>query len=346
MVLTIAELAEYSGADPSKPTYIALNRTIYDVSSSPHMYGPKGAYASLAGKDASRAFVTNCIGGDVDYLVPYFSDVEEIFVPLWLSKAPAQSEYDEIASGENVMSGAGVKGMVEQVQKKIGPVEVAKRREEAYAKAHDAVRAKVANWESMFERKEYPVVGKVVDVDESSGGRWRDIGFCAEALKQRPSMLESLTEAMQAIGKAQGLDIGKMAAAQKGNAGSQHGGSPKHAPGAGPASPGDYPHGVGANAHGGGASPHGAGANHPGAGANPHAGQPAPDASKAKRAGSPSAAKAKQDPAKAKKPAKDGNKAKSAPKSKAGKAKQQGYDKEDVRRRAEEEMARRMPGEL
>jgi len=268
--LTNAELAAYSGADPSKPILIALNRTIYDVSTSPHMYGPKGAYSALAAKDASRAFVTSCLEG-ADYLVPYLSGVEEIFVPLWLSTSGSQAEYDAIASGESIMSGAGVKGMVEMVQKEIGLDEVAKQREEAYAQGRESVRAKIANWQAVFERKEYPVVGRVVGVDEGDQGRWREIGFCSEALKQRPAMLDSLADAMQTFGKAKGLDLGKIAAVQKdGAGGGQHpAGTHPHSQNApygagGPPVPADHV----PNLQAGGHEPH-AGAE-PQAGANPH----------------------------------------------------------------------------
>ncbi|KAF2207218.1 hypothetical protein CERZMDRAFT_5661, partial [Cercospora zeae-maydis SCOH1-5] len=58
--LTEAELKAYTGADKSKPIYLAINGTIFDVSSSPAFYGPGGHYNHFTGKDATRAWVTEC----------------------------------------------------------------------------------------------------------------------------------------------------------------------------------------------------------------------------------------------------------------------------------------------
>lgn len=38
--LTLAQLAEYDGKDPSKPLYIAVRGKIYDVSAGKTFYGP------------------------------------------------------------------------------------------------------------------------------------------------------------------------------------------------------------------------------------------------------------------------------------------------------------------
>ncbi|XP_043190042.1 neuferricin-like [Amphibalanus amphitrite] len=57
-LFTAEELAEHSGADPSKPVYIALLGHVFDVSKGRQHYGPGGGYAFFAGRDASRAFVS------------------------------------------------------------------------------------------------------------------------------------------------------------------------------------------------------------------------------------------------------------------------------------------------
>ncbi|KAJ1968643.1 hypothetical protein IWQ62_001118 [Dispira parvispora] len=61
LVLSDQELAQYDGSDPSLPIYLAINGRVYDVSASPHYYGPYGAYGVFSGKDAARAWGTNCL---------------------------------------------------------------------------------------------------------------------------------------------------------------------------------------------------------------------------------------------------------------------------------------------
>ena len=55
--LTLKELRNFNGVSKDK-IYVAINGKIFDVSSAKTYYGPKGAYSSLAGRDASRAFAT------------------------------------------------------------------------------------------------------------------------------------------------------------------------------------------------------------------------------------------------------------------------------------------------
>ncbi|KAE8710504.1 putative steroid-binding protein 3 [Hibiscus syriacus] len=55
MDLTPQQLLQFNGSDPSKPIYVAINGCIFDVTSGKSFYGPGGAYAMFAGKDASRA---------------------------------------------------------------------------------------------------------------------------------------------------------------------------------------------------------------------------------------------------------------------------------------------------
>lgn len=59
---TLEELAAYDGHDPSKPIYVAVNGSVYDVSSASRIYGQGGSYNRLAGKDAARVYVTGCFG--------------------------------------------------------------------------------------------------------------------------------------------------------------------------------------------------------------------------------------------------------------------------------------------
>ncbi|PHH83850.1 hypothetical protein CDD82_42 [Ophiocordyceps australis] len=77
--LTPQELLAYDGSDATKPLYLAINGTIYDVSAGRHMYGPGGSYSVFAGHDAARAFVTGCFAED---RTPDMRGVEEMFLPL------------------------------------------------------------------------------------------------------------------------------------------------------------------------------------------------------------------------------------------------------------------------
>lgn len=53
--LTLAELALHDGSDPAKPIYIAIQGTVYDVSTGRQFYGPDGIYP-FAGRECARAF--------------------------------------------------------------------------------------------------------------------------------------------------------------------------------------------------------------------------------------------------------------------------------------------------
>ncbi|KAL6635272.1 hypothetical protein ACP70R_027943 [Stipagrostis hirtigluma subsp. patula] len=53
--LTAAQLRAYDGSDASKPIYLSVRGKVYDVTSGRSFYGPGGAYAMFAGREASRA---------------------------------------------------------------------------------------------------------------------------------------------------------------------------------------------------------------------------------------------------------------------------------------------------
>ncbi|KAJ9165077.1 Cytochrome b5 [Coniochaeta hoffmannii] len=79
LYLTPAELSAYDGTDESKPIYLAINGTIYDVSANRRTYGPGGSYHFFAGCDASRAYVTGCFAED---RTPDMRGAEEMYLPL------------------------------------------------------------------------------------------------------------------------------------------------------------------------------------------------------------------------------------------------------------------------
>lgn len=55
MELTAQQLRGFDGSDPSKPIYVAIRGTVYDVTSGGSFYGPGGPYVVFAGREASRA---------------------------------------------------------------------------------------------------------------------------------------------------------------------------------------------------------------------------------------------------------------------------------------------------
>lgn len=77
--ITPEELALHDGSDPSKPIYLAINGSVYDVTAGSRVYGPGGSYHVFAGVDASRGFVTGCFAED---RTPDMRGVEEMHLPL------------------------------------------------------------------------------------------------------------------------------------------------------------------------------------------------------------------------------------------------------------------------
>ncbi|KFA63741.1 hypothetical protein S40285_01959 [Stachybotrys chlorohalonatus IBT 40285] len=98
--MTPEELSYYDGRDPEKPLLLAINGTIYDVSSNQRTYGPGGSYNHFTGHDAARAFVTGCFADD---RTPDMRGVEEMFMPVdnpeidsyWTAEELAQKRIEE-----------------------------------------------------------------------------------------------------------------------------------------------------------------------------------------------------------------------------------------------------------
>lgn len=64
---TEQELALYDGSDAHKPVYLAINGTVFDVSTRRETYGPIGPYHFFAGRDAARAYATGCFQTDLTH---------------------------------------------------------------------------------------------------------------------------------------------------------------------------------------------------------------------------------------------------------------------------------------
>ncbi|EDK43158.1 conserved hypothetical protein [Lodderomyces elongisporus NRRL YB-4239] len=56
--LTLQQLSQYDGSHGS--IFLAINGSVFDVSSNRAVYGPGGGYHQLVGKDAARVYVTGC----------------------------------------------------------------------------------------------------------------------------------------------------------------------------------------------------------------------------------------------------------------------------------------------
>ncbi|KAI6679178.1 hypothetical protein NL676_033059 [Syzygium grande] len=88
MEFTAGELIQFNGTDPSKPIYVAIKGRVFDVTAGKSFYGPGGAYAMFAGKDASRALakmskndedVTPSLDGLSDKEIGVLTDWEKKF---------------------------------------------------------------------------------------------------------------------------------------------------------------------------------------------------------------------------------------------------------------------------
>lgn len=128
---TLEELAAFDGTDESKPLYLAINGTVYDVSANRRTYGPGGSYHWFAGCDASRAYVTGCFAED---RTADMRGVEEMFLPI-----------DDAA-----------------VDKHWKPAELAKLREHELAEANKRVQEGLKHWVDFFAKStKYQFVGYV-----------------------------------------------------------------------------------------------------------------------------------------------------------------------------------------
>lgn len=179
--LTDAQLSAYDGKDLSKPIYLALNGTIYDVSAGRHMYGPGGSYDFFAGRDASRAFVTGCFDSDLTHDL---RGVELMYVP---QDDPADDAVTEDAGAV----GDGVEeGELKRKGGRKGPVkaELKMRREREYRQARKKVQDTIDGWATLFSGKggkPYFPVGTVVRQAD-----WMDKTpepeLCSSAARRRP----------------------------------------------------------------------------------------------------------------------------------------------------------------
>lgn len=188
--LTEAELRAYDGSDTSKPIYLAIDGTIFDVSVAPAFYGPGGHYNHFAGRDATRAWVTECWDTE-DQLTWRMDGIEEMFMPKYLDELissytgeNAGTELDEFVG---VMGKEAVLGMAEKAAERFGKITEAdkkKRRDEDLPEAQQKVKDGLAHWYNFFSgNPKYTIVGKVIR-DEK--GTPAPPSICEAAMKKRP----------------------------------------------------------------------------------------------------------------------------------------------------------------
>lgn len=182
------DLREYDGTDNSKPIYLAINGTIFDVSASPAFYGPGGHYHHFVGRDATRGWLTECWDSE-DQLTWRMDGVESMFLPKYLDE-----ELEKAAEGEGMadldigmVSSEHVMKLAKEAARKLGKVseaEKAKRRVEDEVEAKQKVHDTLAHWIRFFENNaKYSTVGSVIYDHENSKAPPE---ICEAALKKRP----------------------------------------------------------------------------------------------------------------------------------------------------------------
>ena len=207
--LTEAQMKQFDGTVDGKRTYLAINGTIFDVSASPTFYGPGGHYHHFAGKDATRAWVTEC-WDDESQLTWRMDGVEEMFMPKYMDE-----EMQKAASGEMVTELGDVIGKEQftvlakkAIEKfgKVGEEEMARRREEDVVEAQKKIRETLEHWLKFFSNNsKYRMVGSMV-LDKKKEPPPR---LCEAALKKRPVKGGKLEGLMKMAEKTENLE-GKM----------------------------------------------------------------------------------------------------------------------------------------
>ncbi|KXS96537.1 hypothetical protein AC579_4613 [Pseudocercospora musae] len=222
--LTEEELKAYDGTDPEKPIYLGINGTIFDVSASPAFYGPGGHYNHFVGKDATRAWVTEC-WDEPEQFTWRMEDVEVMFLPKWMDEmlqGAASGEYDGDLAAIEAMPKEMIANMAAKATEKFGRVtekEKQKRRVEDKKEALAKVDETLAHWVAFFRNNaKYEEVGSVIR-DESRPAPPKP---CEAAMKKRPTKGGKLESIMAGLGPM----MGGQAPASGGQGSAAEGGMP------------------------------------------------------------------------------------------------------------------------
>ncbi|KAJ7644822.1 cytochrome b5-like heme/steroid binding domain-containing protein [Roridomyces roridus] len=72
---TLEQLREFDGSDPSKPIYVSIKGTVFDVSHKADVYGPGKSYSIFAGKDGSKGLGMSSL--KPEDAIPDYSELSE-----------------------------------------------------------------------------------------------------------------------------------------------------------------------------------------------------------------------------------------------------------------------------
>lgn len=162
--VTLEELARHDGRNPDLPLWIAVNGTVFDVSSGRRMYGPGGSYSVFAGRDATRAFVTGCFVEDRTHDL---RGAERAFLPI-----------------EDVPN--------EPITKAEKKARAEREKQAAKQRVHDEIK----RWADFFGGSDkYAEVGKIVGLRKPTGP---SPSLCEYAQKGRPKRSAILAQQEQA----------------------------------------------------------------------------------------------------------------------------------------------------
>ncbi len=176
LLLSPHELSLHNGTAPLLPIYLAINSTIFDVSASPHTYGPGGSYHVFAGRDATRAFVTGCFQTD---LTGDLRGVERMYLPV--------EDVDEGGeTGKGLSSG----------ERKI-------RTEQEKREARKKSRKEVEKWVRFYgDSEKYFEVGRLVGPEGEGEGAYTGEApnLCDSAENARPKRSQLNAQAAENAG--------------------------------------------------------------------------------------------------------------------------------------------------
>jgi len=205
--LTEAELLKFDGSDAEQPIYLAIDGVIFDVSASPAFYGPGGHYHHFVGKDATRAWVTEC-WDEQDQFTWRLDGVEEMFYPKYLDEQledVAQGKWDPSFSMKELpMPKEAMLMLAKKSMERYGSVtdgEKAARRAEDKAEAEKQVQAVIEKWTQFFRgNAKYKAVGEVIfDEDKPAPPK-----HCVKAMEKQPvkgGKLDGLMAGLNKVGR-------------------------------------------------------------------------------------------------------------------------------------------------